>query len=73
MSGSSARDRRRQTRRAPPTSNATPRSMRATAPSPQLRAMSVAFDDHGEIVPRRGTTSSVTSRAPASSAPPSGP
>ena len=37
----------------------TPRSMRATAPRPQLRAMSVAFDDHGEIVPSRGTTSSV--------------
>ena len=25
---------------------------------PQLRAMSVAFDDHGEMVPGRGTTSS---------------
>ena len=36
---------------------AMPRSMRATADRPQLRAMSVAFDDHGEIVPGRGTTS----------------
>ena len=30
---------------------ATPRSMRVTTSSPQLRAMSVAFDDHGDIVP----------------------
>ena len=29
--------------------------MRSTAARPQLRAMSVAFDDHGEIVPGRGT------------------
>ena len=35
-----------------------PRSMRATAVRPQLCAMSVAFDDQGEIVPGRGTTSS---------------
>ena len=31
--------------------------MRLTFASPQLCAMSVAFDDHGETVPRRGTTS----------------
>ena len=34
-----------------------PRSMRVTAVRPQLCAMSVAFDDQGEIVPGRGTTS----------------
>ena len=45
--------------------NATPRSMRRTAASPQLRAMSVAFDDHGEIVPGRGTTSSSAPSSPA--------
>ncbi len=31
--------------------------MRLTFASPQLCAMSVAFDDHGDTVPRRGTTS----------------
>ncbi len=34
---------------------ATPRSMRSTAASPQWCAISVAFDDQGEIVPGRGT------------------
>ena len=33
-------------------------------------AMSVAFDDQGEIVPRRGTTSSVRPAAPAAGFPP---
>ena len=33
-----------------------PRSTRAMPFSPQLRKMSVAFDDHGEIVPFRGVT-----------------
>ena len=33
--------------------------MRRTPVRPQLRAMSVAFDDQGEIVPRRGTTSNL--------------
>ena len=33
------------------------RSMRITLAKPHWRAMSVAFDDHGEIVPSRGTTS----------------
>jgi len=37
---------------------ATPRSMRPTAGRPQCFAMSVAFDDQGEIVPSRGVTSS---------------
>ena len=32
--------------------------MRLTFASPQLCAMSVAFDDQGDTVPRRGTTSS---------------
>ncbi len=36
----------------------TPRSMRETAERPQFRAMSVAFDDHGDSVPGRGTTRS---------------
>ena len=35
------------------------RSIRCTT-SPQLRAMSVAFDAHGEIVPRRGATTIVS-------------
>ena len=30
--------------------------MRRMAESPQFVAISVAFDDHGEIVPGRGTT-----------------
>ncbi len=30
--------------------------MRFTAASPQICAMSVAFDDHGEMVPGRGAT-----------------
>jgi hypothetical protein len=30
--------------------------MRTMGESPQFVAMSVAFDDHGEIVPGRGTT-----------------
>ena len=38
--------------------HALPRSMRATASRPQTCAMSVAFDDQGEIVPGRGTVSS---------------
>ena len=36
--------------------NASPRSIRRSASSPQLRAISVAFDDHGEMVPKRGST-----------------
>jgi len=42
---------------------AIPRSMREIAVRLQLCAMSVAFDDQGEIVPGRGTTSR---RSPAS-------
>ena len=38
------------------TENRMPRSILRTPPSPQLRAMSVALDDHGEMVPSRGTT-----------------
>ena len=34
-----------------------PRSMRVTAAKPHWRAISVAFDDQGEMVPRRGVTS----------------
>ena len=41
---------------APVTVQATPRSMRVTAVRPEVWAMSVAFDDHEEIVPSRGTT-----------------
>jgi hypothetical protein len=37
---------------------AVPRSMRFTAAKPQFRAMSVALELQGEIVPRRGVTSS---------------
>lgn len=33
-----------------------PRSMRSSADRPQFRAISVAFDDHGETVPKRGVT-----------------
>jgi hypothetical protein len=33
-----------------------PRSMRLTLSRPQLWATSVALDDHGEMVPMRGTT-----------------
>jgi hypothetical protein len=40
----------------PRTTHAVARSIRVTAVSPEVWAMSVAFDDHGEIVPRRGTT-----------------
>src|SRR3979490_370028 len=36
-----------------------PRARRRTASRPQRRAMSLAFDDHGEMVPRRGTLSSM--------------
>src|SRR6266571_141115 len=44
----------------PPEKNhAVPRSTRRTASRPHRRAISVAFDDHGEIVPRRGTLSSM--------------
>ena len=43
----------------------------STASSPQCRAMSVAFDDHGEMVPMRGTTSMSSPRASAPS--PAGP
>src|SRR5712691_5292603 len=39
--------------------HAMPRSTRRTAARPHRRAISVAFDDHGEIVPRRGTLSSM--------------
>ena len=35
---------------------ATPRSSRITFASPQLCAMSVAFEDHGDTVPKRGST-----------------
>ena len=35
---------------------AVPRSTRRTECNPQLRAMSVAFDDHGDSVPIRGVT-----------------
>ena len=44
-----------------------PRSTRAMPFRPQLRKMSVAFDDHGEIVPFRGVTKnapSLSSSAP---------
>src|SRR5438093_1153275 len=44
---------------APEKNHATPRSMRRTASRPQRRAISLAFDDHGEMVPRRGTLSSM--------------
>src|SRR5262245_13487188 len=40
----------------PAKNQAVPRSIRRTASRPQLRAMSVALDDQGEIVPSRGTT-----------------
>src|SRR6266571_5902021 len=43
----------------PEKNHATPRSMRRTASRPQRRAISLAFDDHGEMVPRRGTLSSM--------------
>src|SRR6266581_6812950 len=44
----------------PPEKNhAMPRSTRRTASRPHRRAISVAFDDHGEIVPTRGTLSSM--------------
>jgi hypothetical protein len=44
-------------RRLPASSRkATPRSMRSTASRPLFAAMSVAFDDHGEMVPTRGVT-----------------
>ena len=33
-----------------------PRSIRVTFVSPQMCAMSVAFEDHGDIVPGRGAT-----------------
>src|SRR5690554_807516 len=36
-----------------------PRSTRTSLLKPHWCAMSVAFDDHGEIVPRRGTVTSV--------------
>ena len=39
-----------------------PRSMRRTKSRPHSRAMSVALDDHGEIVPNRGVTSTSTDR-----------
>jgi hypothetical protein len=39
---------------------ATPRSSRRTAARPQLCAMSVALLDQGEMVPKRGTTSSTS-------------
>ncbi len=42
---------------APATHQRTPRSMRTTRPRPQLRAMSVALLDQGEMVPGRGTVS----------------
>src|SRR5256885_2571205 len=41
--------------RPPEKNHAVPRSTRRTASRPHRRASSVAFDDHGEIVPRRGT------------------
>ena len=41
---------------APSRWKAVPRSMRLTRARPQLRAMSLAFEDQGEMVPRRGTT-----------------
>src|SRR3990167_7628665 len=39
-----------------PNSQYTPRSIRFTAFNSHSWAISVAFDDHGEIVPSRGTT-----------------
>ncbi len=42
-----------------------PRSMRSTAPSPHTCAMSVALLDHDEIVPARGTTMTIFTRASA--------
>ncbi len=41
----------------------TPRSTRITLVSSQMRKMSVALLDHGEMVPARGTT--VATRSPA--------
>ena len=40
--------------RLPESDTAMPRSMRSMCAKPQLCAMSVALDDHGEIVPMRG-------------------
>ena len=54
-------------RTSPRTVQATPRSSRRTAASPEIRAMSVAFDDHGEIVPNRGTTQRRSAPSPAPS------
>src|SRR6266705_78619 len=45
--------------RPPEKNHAVPRSTRRTASRPHRRAISVAFDDHGEMVPRRGTLSSM--------------
>ena len=45
---------------------AVPRSMRTILSKPHWWAMSVAFDDHGEIVPRRGVT---TRRLPTGASP----
>src|SRR6266446_6485663 len=39
--------------------HAVPRSMRRTASRPHRRAISVAFEDQGEMVPKRGTLSSM--------------
>src|SRR6185369_4670587 len=44
--------------------------MRFTGVRPQLRAMSVAFDDQGETVPTRGTTRKMLLPASSSSAAP---
>ncbi len=40
-----------------------PRSIRRTAARPQFLAMSVALEDQGETVPRRGTTRKASPRA----------
>ncbi len=58
ISGSSAARSGARSGPSPAIENIVPRSTRTTADSPQLCTMSVAFDDHGEIVPGRGTTSS---------------
>jgi len=49
--------------RPPATWKAVPRSTRRTRPSsPHWRAMSVALEDQGEIVPRRGVTRTIWAR-----------
>src|SRR5512139_1639235 len=54
---------------APSMSYAVPRSSRRTAESPHCRAMSVAFDDQGEMVPSRGVTRTARPAGPGAGAP----